>query len=265
MVADQMQNRSRQRQPLLLLSFLLIAAEKATCQQDANSDSFMDRAQNAVAQRTQQLTDDCAKELEKLSKLYELSGDLGAKAAANTELTRIQQTRQIPFANFNQLPAGVAALESDYKRQIREETIRVLHPLVAQRRDEIAKRKQERDFATAMIMEKELDAVCERFGWKTMSVTPNTSNIPQNPSPKYPLAARRQHLTGTGLFFLEIDTISGAVSHVTVWKSTGHAILDEAAVSAFRRWRFAPHSAVEVSVPITFSMNAKSPTPSGKR
>jgi TonB family protein len=71
-------------------------------------------------------------------------------------------------------------------------------------------------------------------------------------------------LTGTGLFFLEVDTIGGAVTHVTVWKSTGHRILDEAAVSAFRQWRFAPHSTVEVSVPITFSMDAKSPAPSGK-
>ena len=222
----------------------------------------MERAQNAVAQRTQQLTDDCAKELEKLAKLYEQSGDLVAKAAAATELTRIQQAGQIPFANFNQLPVGVAALEADYKRQIREETIRALHPLVAQRRDEIAKRRQERDFATAMIMEKELAAVCERFGWKTLS--PNAAKILHQPSPKYPLAGRREHLTGTGLFFLEVDTISGAVTHVTVWKSTGHTILDEAAVSAFRQWRFAPHSTVEVSVPITFSMDGKSSPPGGK-
>ena len=70
-----------------------------------------------------------------------------------------------------------------------------------------------------MIMEKELDAACERFGWKTLTVTPNTANVPHNPSPKYPLAARREHMTGTGLFFLEIDTISGAITHVTVWKS----------------------------------------------
>src|SRR5207253_11130702 len=83
-------------------------------------------------------------------------------------------------------------------------------------------------------------------------------------NPKYPLAARREHLTGAGLFFLEIDTISGAVTHVTVSKSTGHTILDEAAISALQRWRFAPHSAVEVSVPITFSLDSRSPAPNGK-
>jgi TonB family protein len=253
-----------QRRAVLLLSFLLVAAEKATCQQDMNSDSLMDQAQNAVAQRTEQLTDDYIKQLERLAKLYEQSGDLVAQAAANTELTRVQQTRQIAVSNFNQLPAGVGALETDYTRRIKEETIRVLHPLVVQRRDEIAKRKQARDFATAMIMEKELNAVRERFGWQTKSIAPNNANIPQHPKPKYPLAARREHLTGAGLFFLEIDTISGAVTNVIVSKSTGHTILDEAAVSALQLWRFAPHSAVEVSVPITFSMDVKSPTPSGR-
>jgi TonB family protein len=84
-------------------------------------------------------------------------------------------------------------------------------------------------------------------------------------TPKYPLAARREHLTGAGSFFLEIDTISGAVTHVTVSKSTGHTILDQAAISALRQWRFAPHSAVEVSLPITFSMDSRSPTSTGKR
>ena len=73
-----------QRQAILLLSLSLVAAEKATCQQDVNSDSLMDQAQNAVAQKMEQLTDDYAKELEKLAKLYEQSGDLVAKAATNT-------------------------------------------------------------------------------------------------------------------------------------------------------------------------------------
>ena len=253
-----------QRQAILLLTLLLVAAEKATCQQDMNSNSLMDQAQNAVAQRIEQLTDDYAKELERLAKLYEQSGDLVAKAAANIELTRVQQTGQNTVPSFNQLPLGVAVLEADYRRRIKEETIRVLHPLVVQRRDEIAKRKQKGDFAMAMIMEKELDAVCKRFGWETRSITLDNVGVPQHPTPKYPLAARREYLTGAGSFFLEIDTNSGAVTHVTVSKSTGHTILDQAAISALRKWRFAPHSAVEVSVPITFSMDSRSPTPTGK-
>src|SRR5205814_7207524 len=151
-----------QRQAILLLSLLLVAPEKAPCQQDMNSESLMDQAQNAVAQRTEQLTDEYAKELERLAKVYEQSGDLVAKAAANTELTRVQQTRQIAVSNFNQLPLGVAALEADYTRRIKEETIRILHPLVTQRSEEIAERKQKSAFATGMIMEQELNSVCAR-------------------------------------------------------------------------------------------------------
>src|SRR5207249_7897481 len=180
-----------QRQAILLLSLLLVAPEKAPCQQDMNSESLMDQAQNAVAQRTEQLTDEYAKELERLAKVYEQSGDLVAKAAANTELTRVQQTRQIAVFNFNQLPLGVAALEADYTRRIKEETIRILHPLVAQRRDEIAERKQKRDFATAMIMEKELNAVCARFGWETKNITLDNAHVLRHPTPKYPLGKER--------------------------------------------------------------------------
>ena len=79
-----------QRQAILVLNLLLVTAQKATCQQDMNSDSLMDQAQNAVARRIEQLTGDYAEELERLAKLYEQSGDLVAKAAANTELTRVQ-------------------------------------------------------------------------------------------------------------------------------------------------------------------------------
>ena len=111
---------------------------------------------------------------------------------------------------------------------------------MAQRRDEIAERKQKRDFATAMIMEKELNAVCARFGWETKNITLDNAHVLRHPTPKYPLAARKEHLTGEGSFFLEIDTISGVVTHVTVSKSTGHAILDQAAIFALRQWRFAP-------------------------
>jgi len=63
-----------QRQAILLLSLLLVAPEKAPCQQDMNSESLMDQAQNAVAQRTEQLTDEYAKELEGLPKFTSNQG-----------------------------------------------------------------------------------------------------------------------------------------------------------------------------------------------
>src|SRR5437879_10271395 len=102
-----------QRQAILVLNLLLVTAQKATCQQDMNSDSLMDQAQSAVAQRIEQLTGDYAEELERLAKLYEQSGDLVAKAAAKKELTSVQQTRQTNVSNFYQITTGVVAMERD--------------------------------------------------------------------------------------------------------------------------------------------------------
>src|SRR5438874_10584527 len=60
------------------------------------------------------------------------------------------------------------------------------------------------------------------------------------PRPEYPYEARRQHATGSGVAVLHVDLASGNVTSVALEQSTGHAILDAATVSAFRRWRFKP-------------------------
>jgi len=57
--------------------------------------------------------------------------------------------------------------------------------------------------------------------------------------PDYPYPARDQHLEGSGLYRLNIKP-DGTVSSVTVLKSTGHMLLDQAAIHAFRQWRFKP-------------------------
>ncbi len=60
------------------------------------------------------------------------------------------------------------------------------------------------------------------------------------PRPEYPLEARRRYLTGRGLLILHIDRKTGAVTSVEIAKSIGYKILDDAAVRAFRQWRFKP-------------------------
>ncbi|MDQ6859791.1 MAG: TonB family protein, partial [Verrucomicrobiota bacterium] len=62
------------------------------------------------------------------------------------------------------------------------------------------------------------------------------------PRPEYPYEARRQRLTGSGVAVLLIDPASGAVANVSIVRSTGSPILDNAAISGFRRWRFRPGS-----------------------
>lgn len=71
--------------------------------------------------------------------------------------------------------------------------------------------------------------------------------------PDYPVEARRRHLTGSGLFALRIRP-DGSVERVEVLKSIGHTILDQAAIAAFRQWRFRRHSISLVRVPIRYSI-----------
>jgi protein TonB len=80
-----------------------------------------------------------------------------------------------------------------------------------------------------------------------------------NPPPPYPLAARQQGRAGRVLLRVTVSA-SGAVSDVRVKNSSGHAVLDAAAVAAVRRWRFAPATVGGVAVgetidlPVVFSL-----------
>jgi TonB family protein len=58
-----------------------------------------------------------------------------------------------------------------------------------------------------------------------------------------------------GWFVMHVDEPSGAVTSVEILQSTGHKILDQAAVDTFKKWRFLPHHGFKnVKTPITFSM-----------
>jgi protein TonB len=74
-----------------------------------------------------------------------------------------------------------------------------------------------------------------------------------SPRPEYPYEARRQKKTGSGVCVLTIDP-SGSVSDASMAQSTGADILDNATVSAFKRWRFKAGSFTKVRVPITYTM-----------
>src|SRR5438045_466965 len=52
------------------------------------------------------------------------------------------------------------------------------------------------------------------------------------PRPDYPVEALQKHLTGRGVFSLKIRPKTYTVSTVTVVQSTGHKILDDAAIQA---------------------------------
>ena len=74
------------------------------------------------------------------------------------------------------------------------------------------------------------------------------------PRPAYPYEARSKHITGSGIVLLNVDPSTGTVTSAQLLKSTGHKILDDSALEAFRRWRFKPGSVHKVRIPINFTM-----------
>jgi TonB family protein len=74
------------------------------------------------------------------------------------------------------------------------------------------------------------------------------------PPPQYPYEARSRHITGSGVCVLTVDRRSGNVTFASMAQSIGSPILDIAATSAFRQWRFKPGTVAKVRMPITFTM-----------
>jgi TonB family protein len=70
------------------------------------------------------------------------------------------------------------------------------------------------------------------------------------PNPVIPPAALQQHLSGRGIYKIDLD--NGIPYDVRVVQSTGHKILDDAAIEALRTWRFRPHRLVWATIPIEF-------------
>ena len=78
------------------------------------------------------------------------------------------------------------------------------------------------------------------------------------PRPVYPYEARRHQITGSGIALLIVDPTDGGVTAVQMAQSCGNAILDNATLEAFRRWRFKPGTAPTVQVPITYTLTGAS-------
>jgi TonB family protein len=73
------------------------------------------------------------------------------------------------------------------------------------------------------------------------------------PRPEYPYQTRSRHITGRGVCVVEVDPGSGSVTSASMASSIGNPILDNAALSAFRQWRFKRGAVSKVRIPITFT------------
>ena len=62
-----------------------------------------------------------------------------------------------------------------------------------------------------------------------------------NPPPSYPMAARRMGMQGKVILNVEV-LADGNCGQITIEKSSGHAMLDQAALHTVKTWRFLPAS-----------------------
>ena len=99
-----------------------------------------------------------------------------------------------------------------------------------------------------------LTLLCLFAVWRvpTLASTDVRSTVAYAPQPDYPIGAARRGWEGAGLFRCNVRP-DGAVSSVIVLQSTGYAILDQAGIAAFQRWRFKPGSVKAVKIPLRFS------------
>jgi TonB family protein len=79
-------------------------------------------------------------------------------------------------------------------------------------------------------------------------------NAIASPGAGYPEAAQKANLAGSGLYELQINK-GGKTTAVSIRKSSGSAVLDDAAKRAFLKWRFKPGVFRSVRVPVTWSVN----------
>ena len=81
----------------------------------------------------------------------------------------------------------------------------------------------------------------------------------ENPPPKYPILARRRGYEGTVVLRVLVD-VQGKVKTLQIVESSGHRILDRAALAAVKKWGFEPGSrgkekvGMWVKVPIKFQL-----------
>jgi protein TonB len=87
----------------------------------------------------------------------------------------------------------------------------------------------------------------------TMSISTAKALATYAPRPQYPYQARSRHITGRGVCVVEVDPGSGSVTSASMASGVGNPTLDNAALSAFRQWRFKPGSVSKVRIPITFT------------
>ena len=80
------------------------------------------------------------------------------------------------------------------------------------------------------------------------SVPTTVAGIVYNPRPAYPRRARYRGLEGRVVLEVLVAA-NGRAREVTIQHSSGYVVLDQAAVTGIRRWRFTPASRAGLAIP----------------
>lgn len=70
---------------------------------------------------------------------------------------------------------------------------------------------------------------------------------------EYPREARDNGLIGKGTAVAKVDPTTGRVASVSMAKSTGHDILDNAILHALKQWRYRPRGITTFEIPVQFA------------
>jgi len=118
----------------------------------------------------------------------------------------------------------------------------------------------EDDRAGAQSIDSAADAL--ESGGRSDSLVPAFDSPPgymYNPKPRYPRDARRRGEEGNVMLLVDVLP-NGRVDEISVESSSGHRLLDDAAVKAVRRWRFEPAKKTgrpvraQVRIPVEFNL-----------
>ncbi len=118
----------------------------------------------------------------------------------------------------------------------------------------------EDDRAGAQSIDSAADAL--ESGGRSDSLVPAFDSPPgymYNPKPRYPRDARRRGEEGNVMLLVDVLP-NGRVGEISVESSSGHRLLDDAAVKAVRRWRFEPAKKTgrpvqaQVRIPVEFNL-----------
>jgi protein TonB len=173
----------------------------------------------------------------------------------------LAQKREAPPADLSQIPQAVvvATLEAPEEQPTPPpEEIAVPPPPEPEIKPEYVEERTPppKQPKTAKVAPIKAPTVAGRPG--TMSISNAKALATYAPRPQYPYEARSRRVTGSGVCVVDVDSASGNVTSATMAQSIGSPILDNAAVSAFRQWRFKPGTVAKVKIPITFTMTGAS-------